>query len=175
MKKVKENQGESELRRRAEKKLKETTSGSGDLSGVSPERMATLIHELEVHQIELEMQNDELRRIQGELEKTRDRYTHLYDFAPVGYFTLSEKGIIEEANLSCASMLGVERSSLMGKPLSRFICKDDQDVFYVHRKALFEANAKQVCELRLVRKDRTHFHAQLESIVAKNPKGDSNK
>ena len=117
------------------------------------------------------MQNDELRRIQGELEKTRDKYSHLYDFAPVGYFTLSEKGIIEEANLSCAAMLGVERSSLIGKPFSRFIFKDDQDVFYFHRKTLFEANAKQVCELRLVRKDRTQFHAQLESIVAKNPIG----
>ena len=137
--------------------------------------MASLIHELEVHQIELEMQNEELRRIQGELEKTRDRYSHLYDFAPVGYFTLSEKGIIEEANLSCASMLGVERSSLIGKPFSRFICKDDQDAFYFHRKTLFEANAKQVCELKLVRKDRTQFHAQLESIVAKNPQGASRK
>ena len=160
---------DSELRQRAEKKLKEATSGSGGLSGVSPEKTASLIHELEVHQIELEMQNDELRRIQGELEKTRDRYSHLYDFAPVGYFTLSEKAIIEEANLSCASMLGVERSSLIGKPFSRFICKDDQDAFYFHRKMLFEANAKQVCELRLVRKDRTQFHAQLESIVEKNP------
>ena len=172
MKKVKENQGESELRRRAEEKLKEKTNGSGDLSGASPGRMATLIHELQVHQIELKMQNDELRRIQGELEKTRDKYSHLYDFAPVGYFTLSEKGIIEEANLSCAAMLGVERSSLIGKPFSRFIFKDDQDVFYFHQKTLFEANAKQVCELRLVRRDRTQFHAQLESIVAKNSKGD---
>ena len=66
-------------------------------------------------------------------------------------------------------MLGVERSSLIGKPFSRFIFKDDQDAFYFHRKTLFEANAKQVCELKLVRKDRTQFHAQLESIVAKNP------
>jgi PAS domain S-box-containing protein len=172
MKKVKENQGESELRRRAEEKLTEKTNGSGDLSGASPERMATLIHELQVHQIELEMQNDELRRIQGELEKTRDKYSHLYDFAPVGYFTLNEKGIIEEANLSCATILGVERSSLIGKPISRFIFKDDQDVFYLHQKTLFEANAKQVCELRLVRRDRTQFHAQLESIVVKNSKGD---
>ena len=78
---------DSELRRRAEKKLKEATSVTGDFSGMSPEKMASLIHELQVHQIELEMQNDELRRIQGELEKTRDRYSHLYDFAPVGYFT----------------------------------------------------------------------------------------
>ena len=131
--------------------------------------MANLIHELEVHQVELEMQNEELRRIQGELESSRDRYSHLYDFSPVGYVTISDKGIIMQTNLSFASMLGVERSSLIGKPFSRFIFKDDQDAFYFHRKTLFEANAKQVCELKLVRKDRTQFHAQLESIVAKNP------
>ena len=163
---------DSELRQRAEEKLKKANGGSRDLSGVSPEKIASLIHELEVHQIELEMQNDELRRIQGELEKMRDRYSHLYDFAPVGYFTLSEKGIIQEANLSCATMLGIERSSLIGKPFSRFIFKADQDVFYFHRKTLFEANAKQVCESRLVRNDRTQFHAQMESIVARNPEGD---
>jgi PAS domain S-box-containing protein len=169
MKKEKENHGEPKLRRRAEEKLKEATSATGDFSGMSPEEMANLIHELEVHQVELEMQNEELRRIQGELENSRDGYSHLYDFAPVGYVTISDKGIIMQANLSFASMLGVERSSLIGKPFSRFIFKDDQDAFYFHRKMLFEANAKQVCELKLVRKDRTQFHAHLESIVAKNP------
>jgi PAS domain S-box-containing protein len=167
----KDTTGDSALRQRAEEKLKEATSTTGDYSEMSAEKMASLIHELEVHQIELKMQNDELRRIQGELEKTRDRYSHLYDFAPVGYFTLTEKGIIQEANLSCASMLGVERSSIIGKPFSRFIFKDDQDAFYFHRKTLFEANAKQVCELRLVRKDRTQFHAQLEKHCGEKPYG----
>ena len=92
----------------------------GNLSEVPPESMANLIHELQVHQIELKMQNKELRRIQGELEKGRDQYSHLYDFSPVGYVTLTEKGIIHEANLTLASMLGVERSVLVGKPFSSF-------------------------------------------------------
>ena len=89
--KVKGNQRESKLRRSAEEKLKEATSGMEDLSELPPERMANLIHELQVHQIELKIQNEELRRIQGELEKGRDQYSHLYDFSPVGYVTLTER------------------------------------------------------------------------------------
>ena len=129
--------------------------------------MADLIHELEVHQIELKMQNDELRRIQGELEKTRDRYSYLYDFAPVGYFTLSEKGIIEEANLTLASMLGIERNALIGKPFFRFVRRDDQDIFYELRQRFLETEKPQSCELRLVKKDGYEFYARMECMVTK--------
>ncbi len=135
--------------------------------------MASLIHELQVHQIELQMQNDELRRIQGELEKTRDRYSHLYDFSPVGYVTLTEKGIIDEANLTIASMLGVERSTLVGKPFSRFILKDDQDVYYKLRHRLLETEEPRACELRLVKKDGHAFFANLECMVVKDRGDDS--
>ena len=136
--KAKENQGDFELRQGAEEKLKEASGDSEDLSGVSPERMAHLIHELQVHQIELEMQNDELRRIQGELERTRDRYSDLYDFSPVGHFTMSETEIIEEANLTISSMLGIERSALIGKSFTRFVLREDQDIFYKQRQRLLE-------------------------------------
>jgi len=163
--KVKKNQGDLELRRRAEEKLKEATGGSEDLCGVSPERMAHLIHELQVHQIELKMQNDELRRIQEDLEKARDRYSHLYDFAPVSYFTVSEKGIVAEANLTAATLLGMERSSLVGSPFGRFILNEDQDIFYLHRKQLVETEKPQSCRLRLVKKNGSEFYANLESIV----------
>ncbi len=95
---TKNNQKEFELRRLAEKTLEETADNDYH-SEKTPEDIASLIHELEVHQIELEMQNEELGRIQGELEKTRDKYSHLYDFAPVGYFTLSEKGSIVGLNI----------------------------------------------------------------------------
>ena len=156
------------LRQRAEKKLKEATSSTEDLSGASHERMATLIHELEVHQIELKMQNDELRCIQGELEKTRDRYSHLYDFAPVGYFTVSEKGIIEKANLTGADLIGIERSALIGTLFSRFVFRDDQDIFYKYLRCLLKTEKFQFCELRLVKKDGHEFYARLECMVLKN-------
>jgi len=133
---MKGNQKESEFRRKAEEKLKEAAGGSTDHSEVPSERMTNLIHELRVHQIELELQNDELRRVQGELEKTRDKYFHLYDFSPVGYVTLTEKGIIDESNLPLSSMLGVERTTLIGKPFTRFVLGEDQDVFYKLRHRL---------------------------------------
>ena len=171
MKKGKNAIDRAKLRRLAEKALKETTDGSDDFAGKSPEEMSPLIHELRVHQIELEMQNEELQRIQEELGKTKNRYTHLYDFAPTGYFTVNKKGAIEEANLTMAVMLGVERSGLTGKMLSHFILKDDQDVFYKHRQRLLETEAPQICELRLVKKDGRQFFARLECVIIKT-KGD---
>jgi PAS domain S-box-containing protein len=168
MKKEKNITDDAKLRQLAEKALDAAPAGQDDLSGMSPKDMAGLIHELRVHQIELKMQNEELRRIQGELEKARDRYSHLYDFAPVGYFTLSEKGIIEEVNLTGAAMVGIERSALIGKPFSRFVQRDDQDIFYKHRQRLLETETSQSCELRLVKKDGHEFHARLECVVIKN-------
>ncbi len=159
----------SSLRKRAEEFLNKHPEVIKEIASVDVKK---LVEDLHVHQIELEIQNEELRRAQLELEASRDKYSDLYDFAPVGYATVSEKGLILQANLSCAAMLGIERSSLIRKPFSRFITKDDQDVFYLHQKKLFETKAKQVCELKLIRKDRTQFYAQLESIVVKDAKED---
>ncbi len=158
----------SSLRKRAEEFLKKYPEA---IKEITTGDVNKLVEDLHVHQIELEIQNEELRRAQSELEVSRDGYSDLYDFAPVGYVTISEKGLILQANLACADMLGVERSSLIGKPFSRFVKKEDQDVFYLHRKKLFEKKAKQVCELKLVRKDRTQFHAQLECILIKDTQG----
>jgi formate hydrogenlyase transcriptional activator len=158
----------SSLRKRAEEFLNKHPEAIKEIASVDVKK---LVEDLHVHQIELEIQNEELRRAQVELEASRDRYSDLYDFAPVGYVTVSEKGLILQANLSCAAMLGIERSSLIRKPFSRFITKDDQDVFYLHQKKLFETKAKQVCELKLIRTDRTQFYAQLESIVVEDAKG----
>ena len=126
-------------------------------SALAPERLAALspaaardvVHELEVHQIELEMQNDELRRAQLELDASRARYFSLYDLAPVGYCSVSEQGLILQANLAAAKLLGSSRSALVKQPLSRFILKADQDVWYLHRKLLVETRQAQTLELRL--------------------------
>ena len=156
------------LRKQAEKRLFERDV---DLTDMPLEDINALIHELEVHQIELEMQNEELREFQLDLEAARDKYLDLYDFAPVSYFSISEKGLILDANLMGATMLGMERGKLTGRSFHQFIAKDDQDVFYLHRKKLFETETKQVCELKLTKKDRTEFYAQLESYPVKDEAG----
>ena len=123
------------LRQRAEALAGERAGGMPEnLEVLSPEAARRALHELRVHQIELEMQNEELRRTQEELEASRARYFDLYDLAPVGYFTLSEQGLILEANLTAAKLLGVARGALVKQPLSRFILPEDQDIHYLHRK-----------------------------------------
>jgi PAS domain S-box-containing protein len=159
---------ELELRKRAEEALQGQQDEDRELS---KEEMQHLIHELRVHQVELDMQNEELRRVQLEIEASRNRYSDLYDFAPVGYITASEKGLILEANLTICSMLGVERNFLIKKPFSRFITNETQDTYYFHRQKLFETKGRQTSELKLIRKDGTQFEAQLESIAIEDGRG----
>ena len=156
------------LRLRAEQLIRESPGG---LKDTPAEDIQDVIHELQVHQIELEMQNEELRRTQLELHAARDKYADLYDFAPVGYFSVSDKGLIEETNLTGAAMLGVERKNLIGQPFSRFITSDTQDIFYLHRKKLIETKTRQGYELRLMRKDGSQFYARLECIVVEDDEG----
>jgi len=138
---------------------------------IPPADIRQLIEDLQVHQIELEMQNEELRRLQQDIEKTRDKYSDLYDFSPLSYFTINEKGIILEANLTAAAMVGVERGLLIGRPFSDFIVRDDQDVFYHHRRRLYETGIRQTCELRIREKQGSEFYALLESIVVQEDSG----
>ena len=113
------------------------------------ERLDELVHELQTHQIELEMQNEQLRAAQEELVQSRDNYSDLYDFAPVGYVTLSGKGLILAANLTLADFLGKERQSLVKARFSTFVIGDDQDAYYRYLRALSESGQKQSCELRM--------------------------
>ncbi len=125
-----------------------------------------LVHELEVHQIELEMQNAELRQAQEELELSRNKYVDLYDFAPVGYFTFDTQGLILEVNLTGAKLLGTERKLLLKKPFISFIADaGGRDVFSKHRKEVFQKQDPTTCEIRLTRKDGSIFHGQIKSIA----------
>src|SRR2546430_11236104 len=103
------------LRLRAEEQLQREEE---NLSGMSAEQMQAVIHDLHVHQIELEMQNEQLRLSQEDLESARERFVELYDFAPVGYLTLNKEGLIVQANLTSVAMLGVERSRLVNQSFS---------------------------------------------------------
>ena len=115
------------LRRRAEDIFREKAAGMAEnVEALSPEEVRQLVHELRVHQIELEMQNEKLRRAQEEVEDARARYFDLYDLAPVGYFTLNEQGLILEVNLTAANMLGVARSALVRRRLTSFILPEDR-------------------------------------------------
>ncbi|MEW6336265.1 MAG: PAS domain S-box protein [Acidobacteriota bacterium] len=160
------------LRRQAEEEARAGTArGSGEDDVLLPEQQSRLLHELRVHQIELEMQNDELRRAQEQLDAARERYFDLYDLAPVGYLTTSEEGLIEESNCTAATLLGVARSSLPGQPVARFVLPADQDIYYTHRRALRETGSPQVCELRLLRPGGSPLWVRLEASVVQGGGG----
>lgn len=124
-----------------------------------------LLHDLRVHQIELELQNDELRRAQHEIEASRSRYVDLYDLAPVGYLTVSERGLVLEANLTASVLLGVTRHELVDQQLTRFVLPDDQDIYFRLRKRLFKTATEQVCELRVVKANSGPFWVRLQAAA----------
>lgn len=152
------------LRRGAEEVARVRAAESPQAAdAMSPDQIRQTLHELRVHQIELEMQNEELRRAQEALDAARARYFDLYDLAPVGYATISKEGLILEVNFTAAMLLGVDRSALVRQPLSRFVLKADQDVYYGLRKELHETGAPQSCELRMLKGDGAPFWAHLQA------------
>ncbi len=155
------------LRQQAEAILQKQAAQSPEAElFLSPEETRRALHDLRVQQIELEMQNEELRRAWVELDAQRARYFDLYDLAPVGYCTLSESGLILEANLTASTLLGMTRAVLINQRIARFIVKEDQDIYYQHRKQLFESGAPQACELRMASQDGAVFWAHLEATAA---------
>ncbi|MDH3209562.1 MAG: EAL domain-containing protein [Burkholderiaceae bacterium] len=134
-------------------------------AAASKHSKADLVHELRVHQVELEMQNDELRQTQQALLAARDRYVDLYDFAPVGYFTLSADGQITEANLTGASLLRQERARLVGSRFARHVAPADQDRWYRHERTLLQGGELARIELALLDRNGCIFHAQVDCVV----------
>ncbi len=156
---------ETQLRQQAEGR---TTDSHLPEQAMSPAESRKIFHELQVHQIELELQNEELRRMQAELAEARAHYFILYDLAPVGYCTLGEQGQILQANLRAASLLGMARSSLVNRHFTQFILNADQDIYYQYRKQIQESGAPQVCELRMLRHDSLPFWAHLTATATRD-------
>jgi PAS domain S-box-containing protein len=122
-----------------------------------------LIRELEAHKIELKTQNEELRRTQVALEESRDRYLNLYELAPIGYLTLSAGGMITEINLSGTHLLGENRKKLLIRRLDLCVHPDDRERWQRYFIEALQHSEKQSCELLLLRNDKSHFHARLDT------------
>lgn len=152
------------LRQRAEKEIKQHQSERGEMASQEAER---LIHELQVHQIELGIQNESLRQTQGALQGALDQYSDLYHFAPVGYMTLDEAGHIVEGNQTLASWLRVPHEKLINRLFSDFVSPEDQDIAYLYHRSLLKQSRRRphYNDLRLRREDGTTFYVRLDSQV----------
>jgi PAS domain S-box-containing protein len=158
----------AELYRRAQAQLRKQRKdgqapGGSIKSEAGPQR---LLQELQIHQVELEMQNVELHEARDRMEALLEKYTDLYDFAPVGHFSLEESGRVMEANLTAAAMLGVERSRLITQPLSRFVATTSQLDFAGFLKRVFAGTEKQNCEAAMLKPGTAVFWANFQGAAA---------
>lgn len=149
------------------RKKAKTQPAKAPLTGKPAQSTEELLHELRTNQIQLEMQNRQLRQVQASLEESRDRYIDFYDFAPVGYLTINDKGLISEINLTGASLLGVARSKLLQQRLDRFLAPEDNGRWHQHLLEVLKRDDKLTCEQVFKRGNESIFHAQLDCIRLK--------
>jgi PAS domain S-box-containing protein len=165
---------ESSLRLRAEAMIQHTLSEESRSDRfLSPEESKKILQELRVHQIELEMQNETLRQAQDELEDSRDRYVDLYDFAPVGYLSITAHGMIKEINLAATRMLSMERKALLQRPFTSLVIAEDESRWLTLFLTMMEQNGKDSVEVTLQRGDGSVFPAQLDCATQKVGAGDT--
>jgi len=157
------------LRERAETVVRAKAAQSSDnCATMTSEEMSELLHNLQVHQIELEMQNQELRRAREQVAVAHERYFDLYDQAPVGYCTVSQKGIILQSNQTVATLFGVGKVTLLNARFSQFIHAEDQDIYYLNRRKLFATGTPQEWELRMLKNDGSVFWAHLTATISRD-------
>ena len=137
----------AELRARAEHRLEEKSTRSEPNSRADESQR--LIHELQVHQIELELQNEQLQEARADLEAALSRYSDLYDFAPVGYLTLDRDGVIQKVNLTGARLLGIDRARLIGARLGTFVSSECRPIFNTLLREVFASRTKEACDVAL--------------------------
>ena len=159
-------ESDQKLRRCAENKIRDDEAATQKTVPLG--ETSRLLHELQVHQVELEMQNCELRRTQHELEASHERYFELFDMAPVGYLTLDKQGKILEANLTVATLLGVARGALLNQPLSNYALPEDWDTSYLQRMYLAESMEPRQWEMRMKRADGSFFWAELKATPTRH-------
>ena len=158
------------MRRRAEEWLKarERASQSAIRNPQSELETVRLVHELQVHQIELEMQNEELKQARAQADELLAQYTHLYDFAPAGYLTLDREGAIRLVNLTGAQMFGVERSGLVYRRFGLFVAESDRCAFSDFLGNVFASEAKESCEVTLPRGGLQPFFVRIDGTRSAN-------
>jgi PAS domain-containing protein len=157
------------LRQQAEQKLREQQP----LAEQPPSEIdhRALVHELQVHQIELEMQNEELGRAEARAHEALDEYTDLFDFAPMGYFQLTQDGVIRGANLAGAALLGLDRSRVVSGRFGAWVAPACLQTFANFRNALLASDTKQTCEIQLLCPGRGALDVQLEGLAAPDQTG----
>ncbi len=149
--------------------MHEESNKNQDLSETLTGVVRNLVHKLKTNQLELELKNEELRQNQLDLEVSFKKCSDLYEFAPISYFILSETGLILEANLMGANLLGMKRFLLSKKRVHHFVPKKDHYLLDAHLKRVFESQNRQTCEIRLKKEDGTQLNVLLESIAIKTP------
>ena len=162
------NDADAKRRLQAESLLENDAHVVEELKHLSPVAIAELFHELTVHQIELELQNEELRLAQLELDRAKSRYFDLYDLAPVGYLTVNTEDLITEANLVAANLLGLARRDVLMKRFSSYIVNEDLELFYSFRTQLFESQEAQSQNLRLLNVQNQRFWVRMEAVVSQD-------
>jgi two-component system, cell cycle sensor histidine kinase and response regulator CckA len=156
----------AELRRRAEARLSEKQKGHRSPGGAERTAHDTqrLVQELQIHQIELEMQNEQLEQARTETEAALELYTDLYEFAPSGYFTLDRDGTIRQANLTGSGLLGVDRSRLVNRNFQLFVAENSRPVFQAFAAKVFASHVRETCEAVLLREGKPPFYARIEAV-----------
>ena len=156
----------SELRSLAEERLEHKQLSTGVSTISSPEEMLCMVHELEVHQVELEMQQEELARTRVELEETLGNYTELYEFAPVGYLILGRDSTVQQANLTATKLLGVERSLLLGMQFKKFAVHEGYQLIDALLESVFTKRVPDNCEVKLQVSDHSVRSFRIEAAVS---------
>jgi PAS domain S-box-containing protein len=156
------------LRQQAEERLRITNH---DIERMSAAQVQRVVHELQVTQIELQLQNEELQQAQVELEAARNRYQYLYDYSPVGYLTLTPEGVILEANLTAATLLATDRKRLIGALLTRLLATEAHDTLYLHLRQVAKESGLCSCDVVVSHATGSRHWLRLESIAERSARG----